>query len=627
MASPRHPLLRPSWEALGFWSAVLLPLAYYLAMIPLRFTFGDGPELLVAMLRGGVAHPSGYPLYTLLGRGVGHLPWATPHWNVAVFLSAVPSAAACGLLYGTLRRVEVHIGLATAAALMYGFSDTVVNQSAKVEVYALHCGLLAAVIYAVVRFAQGREARWAYLAVLAQCLALTNHLTSVFMVVPLVGVLIGLDPRGFFQPRRLGVMAGIAAGCALLYVSLPLAALQESPAAPAWNDPQTWERLVYHVRGAEYDKFRDAGKLWENLAGFAARPEQAFMPGALALMALGWLEGVLRRRALTLLLTFFMMLSLGYVSTYIISDISTYYGGLYLGGVIWMALGLDWLVRARLPSGWRYAPWVWSGVVAASLALPAAMAWRNRGEGVHNVLAEDMSASVVGSMPERAMIFTAVDGHTFPLWYQAYVNQPERPLVVIDRVLFRLPDKRWYRDFLRRRHPDVSWPSEEELAGLGGSWEGWVIERNRERYPPFAMLAAPWTVPGTYAVNRGWHFELRPNDARAPLERTRDAMHIYFARGEVVGDYTYFSESADRFVSGEGRVACVAEWWRHADMRATWRFVGPGGERIELPLHELPSTATVSWEYLEPEQQRPGVWTCEVEVAGRVELRRELVLE
>jgi len=57
--------------------------------------FGDGPELIAAAACLGVAHPPGYPLYTLLGWVALQVPAGEPAWRVNL-LSGLFAALACG---------------------------------------------------------------------------------------------------------------------------------------------------------------------------------------------------------------------------------------------------------------------------------------------------------------------------------------------------------------------------------------------------------------------------------------------------------------------------------------------------------------------------------------------------
>src|SRR5438477_13110552 len=71
----------------------------------------DSGELAVAAYHLGVAHPTGYPLYVLLGFLVTHLPLGTdPAWRLNL-LSALCAAAVVGVLACTGRRLAVSLGV------------------------------------------------------------------------------------------------------------------------------------------------------------------------------------------------------------------------------------------------------------------------------------------------------------------------------------------------------------------------------------------------------------------------------------------------------------------------------------------------------------------------------------
>ena len=69
------------------------PLALYAWTAARTVQGGDAAEFGLIGLRGGVAHPPGYPLYSLLLRLFGHLPINPPFFRVAL-TSVVCGAAA-----------------------------------------------------------------------------------------------------------------------------------------------------------------------------------------------------------------------------------------------------------------------------------------------------------------------------------------------------------------------------------------------------------------------------------------------------------------------------------------------------------------------------------------------------
>ena len=622
-----------TWEGRGFLLAVLVPAIYYTVMVPVEITFGDGPELVTTTYNLGVIHPSGYPLYTLLAYPFVHAPGPSEHWNLVFFLSMLPTVVSCGLLYYILRRLDVLIAVAVPCVWLFAFNSTSLPLATRVEVYALNGMFVAMSTYWLLRYAQepGRIL-WARLATMGLGLAMCVHLTSVFWFPGLALALALINPRQIFNPKQLGILFGIGLLCGSLYLYLPLAStLHEPGGAVLWNQPNTWDQFWYHVLGKEYDGFRKMDNFLRDLQKFSHVPRRYFFPGILLLAILGIVEGLMRTWRFAVGILVFVALLTCYVVIYQIGDISTYYGPLFFAGLIGVGLGANWLVQARLPEKWMKDRFVLA-LVTILLAIPSiSTAVRNRGHIYQDVMAEDMSDHLMRNIAPNTIVFTIVDGHTFPMWYQAFLKHADLNVVTIDRVMFKLKDKRWYRDFLRGHYPDVTWPTEEEYEKARGViWEKWIIDRNRDRYKFAALLANPWTIKGSYPVNRGWHHDIILEDSPEAKEpknrRNKHAMHIYMGEYYRVRGRTYFFNSDITYTSGEQPLACIVEWWKHEGLKTHWTVYAPGGEKVIDKDHPVPKVNNISWEFIAPAIQKPGTWRCEVKIDGKVALEQEFTL-
>jgi hypothetical protein len=620
-----------------FW-VLLLPFLYYVALIRTEITFGDGPELLVAMHNLGGPHPSGYPLFTLLGFIPSHLPWVSPFWNVSVFLGALPAAVCVWALYRLLRVFDVSKLVSAISALAYATNYHVVYQSTRIEVYALHCMLIALSLWCLARFMESgastddeeqpgpADLRWAYGTVLFACLALTNHLTSAFLVLPVIIGLLVSHPRTVLRPKPIAIMFGIAAACALIYVYLPIQAMLNEGDRISWNDPQTWDRFWFHVTGQEYAIFRSTDKVLPTLRQFWSAMNASFFPGIIVVVAIGAYDWLVRHWKTFVPVVVFEASYLAYVATYPISDLSTYFTALFIPIIIGFAFGLDWLFRMRFEMDsdeslvHRGLEFV---VMAVLFGWVIGLGWNSRANRWSEALAADMSRETYADMEGPAVIFTSVDGHTFPMWYQTMVEHPgEKEAVVVDTVMFHLKNKQWYRDWLRKWHPWVEWPDDE--TALGSRWRQWLIDNNPD-INFYALLNRRWPHSTSYPVLRGWHHEIvdgREGKATMGSTKTR---HIYIARQAPVSGNRFHTSRAT-YEGGVDRLACVVEWWKHDDFVAKWRFLGPNGEKYEFNNHKIPKGSNMSWEYLQPDQQTPGTWRCEVEAPGEPLMVREFTI-
>lgn len=627
------------WKTPDSW-VFLIPFVYYAVLTRFEITYGDGPELLTAAHALGVPHPSGYPLWTLLGHLPSHFPVGTPFWNVALTLSAVPTALAAWAIYATLRHLGAGLFIGVVSAWVWAFNYHVVYQATRIEVYGLHCGLIALAIWALVRFTMpqasrgdaGRDdasvdLRWAYAAVAFTCLALTNHLTSSFLVLPVVLGMLATAPREVSKLRPILTMTAIAAACAAVYVYLPLSAMANVGDRVTWNDPQTLERFWFHVTGQEYSIFRRFDKILPTLTKYWNSLNTSFFPGVAVLVGIGAVEWFLKHWRSLACVALFEASYLAYVGTYPIRDVSTYYTALFIPVVLGMGMGIDWLLRVRFPADTksRRLEVVQVLVMAVLAAWIIGLMYYSRANHYREALAEDMSERAMEQMEDPAIVFTSVDGHTFPMWYQVYVEQPDRKVAVIDTVMFHLENKQWYRDSLRAAYPWIEWPPDD--VALGSRWRQWIVDHNPD-VNIYAFLDRRWPERGSYPELLDWHHRI--HDGRAdPSRASTRTRHAYLARAARVNGHTYFFDSGRRYEAGEERIACVAEWWKHNDdFAAAWRFFGPDGELISsFPRHDVPEGSTQSWEFLEIDQQRPGRYRCEIDAPGEPLIVREFVLE
>jgi hypothetical protein len=171
---------KTAWIMAGLFVAVLAVYAWTLAPGMVR---GDGAELQFTLARGGVAHPTGYPLYTLLGWLWAHvLPFGSMAWRINL-LSAVAGAGAVALTYAIGYRLTRRVLPALAGALLLAFSPTFWTQSSITEVYALHILFVAAVLYLLLlwRDAGPRRPRFLVATAFVYGLSLSHHRTMLLL--------------------------------------------------------------------------------------------------------------------------------------------------------------------------------------------------------------------------------------------------------------------------------------------------------------------------------------------------------------------------------------------------------------------------------------------------------------
>lgn len=226
----------------------LLALGLYLWTMGPSVMGGDSGELLLASWTGGVAHPPGYPLYTMLTWAFAKaLAFGDVAWRYNVF-SGVCNAIAAVVLGRLVERItkDFWAGLVTASIL--AFSPLMWRYSVVAEVFGLNQVLIAAFLSVLWSFLEVRSTKNWLLLCLISGLGVAHHHTSVMVTVPVMTGLLWQDRR--IVLRRLpGVLVSMAAG--LLPYLYIIAAAQSVPLM-AWGNTSTLSGAIVHFLRQEY---------------------------------------------------------------------------------------------------------------------------------------------------------------------------------------------------------------------------------------------------------------------------------------------------------------------------------------------------------------------------------------
>ncbi|MCC9076232.1 DUF2723 domain-containing protein [Litorilinea aerophila] len=354
-------------------------LALYVRMAAPDMLPGDSGEFQFAAWRLGLAHPTGYPLYLLLGSAWQHL-LAVLGLNPAAALnlfSGVVGALAVGQLYRLMYYwLDGPAALRRATALFvaayFAVNPTFWSQNLIAEVYTLHALFVLLILLAV----PGLEAipparkrkrpiittpRLVGLAGLVG-LSLTHHAMTLLWIPPLLLALWLLDGRWW---RSWGLLAAVGAGLAplVLYLYIPL---RSGPTASPWYHQRLdgsvlslyrgdWASFLDFVTGRSISVgFKGAAEALAGLGDAAFLWRLHFGWPGLVLMALGLLALARsgRRPLLALTVTYALLQQL-FNLFYNIGDILVYYIPLYLVATLWIGFGVHslaaghWLPGAR----------------------------------------------------------------------------------------------------------------------------------------------------------------------------------------------------------------------------------------------------------------------------------------
>ncbi len=221
----------------AIWPLVvlLLPfLMYFRTLCPLMFA-GDSSEFAAVIQLPALAHPPGYPLYTILGYLFTRLPIGAPAFEANLF-SAVMGALTCLVMYYCFMKLTTRNVVAASAAMLLGFGNIFWKDSSIAEVYTLSTLFIALSFLFMLKLGEnGKSPAWHGFIFLGLMLGLgfANH-QSILLIVP--GIIVYfIMTKGIASP---GKAIGMAVLGFLIPLILYLTLIPISNGSPSLSDPK-----------------------------------------------------------------------------------------------------------------------------------------------------------------------------------------------------------------------------------------------------------------------------------------------------------------------------------------------------------------------------------------------------
>ena len=461
-------------------SVVIVAFVTYMTTMCRSVSFIDAGELAAVACVLWIAHPTGYPLFTL----VAHVAQWFSIGNVQVVVLNGLSALVVALSVGVFSCIALVIGrraglrdhslvrsAAGIASLVLAFSTTVWAQSVTVEVYALHVLLILLTILLFLKSSEPRTSvteeipRLQIAGAFLFGLSFANHLTSLLLIPALVLLhirLYGLN-RGSMT-RGLKLSPFFALGLSV-YLYLPIRALAHPPVQ--WGYPATLERFAWHVGGKQYRSWMFSGfeSASKQLSYFLDHLPSEFNWLVLAAALYGLVKLFRAERTMFWFFAVSFVGCVAYSINYDIHDIDSYFLLAYLSCGVFVFYGL----AAGLEMAWRR----WKGIakVAAVIVLMSAptLQFINNRASVNesdNFFTEDYFRTTMSGIEPNGLIITYQwDYFVSPSLYFQLVHHERPDVAIIDKELLR---RSWYFVYLERRFP-------------------WLIERSKEKIDAFLV--------------------------------------------------------------------------------------------------------------------------------------------
>ena len=446
----------------------------YLATIAPGLTWAndgsDGGDLITAAATGGIAHPTGYPLFILLARLFQFLPIGSLAFRTNL-MSALAAAIAALIVYKIVAKSLSSIPIpmkalaGLSAGFAFGLAPLIWSQAVITEVYTLHVMFMGLLLFLSVFVStdQNKHKRLDLLVGAIFGLAMGNHITTIFILPVILLTTIRVKPnqgskiiwkqyihlngRALFQ-RLIGIGLGL-----LVYIILPLRANTHPPVN--WGNPSSLGGFIWLVTGKLYQ-----GLILDlNIPFIMQRAQTAI---ALLLeqfgiigLCIGFIGLILffKPNSLNISMLWIVFISFTFAIGYGTSDAYLYLIPAFLCFAVWIGVGLGSLM-VSLSRHSNYIGYLLGLIITVIFLIQGWSAWSHV-DASHDQRAETFGKSVLSIAPTDAIVFAKGDEAVFSLWYFQYALQERTDLAIISTDLLQYG---WYLYTLQNTYPKLNLP-------------------------------------------------------------------------------------------------------------------------------------------------------------------------
>jgi hypothetical protein len=440
-----HGWARYAPVALGVGLTVAAAVLYILTLAPTVMP-GDYAEFQFSAAILGVPHPTGYPLYILLGKLFTLLPVGDVAYRVNLS-SAVYMAGAVGALYAIGVKLLRLLGWGRAwwaagvGAALFAVAPTPWSMALVARSYALNALLVACVLFSLVSWRSTGRSLWFYLSLLFIGLSIVHHGTT-YLLLPTYGLYLLLveverhrrreDSR---RVRRwaLGTLSFLLGLSPLLF--LVYSFLEGAPYY--WGNPSSWKDFFNLLTGGPFQNQMlgfgtDLGTQLERIDFGIGELLKQYTPIGALLGALGL--GLLwrYRRAEAGLLTLMLVGNFAFSMNYSLVGY-LYFIPTYLLWGIFMSVGAGWLAYLLLTKAdevkmRRVAIAVGGMALAAALVLAVTLRYPSIDQSGQTG-ARDQATALMKAAPQGATVYLDWEALSVMRYYR-YVYGMRRDLTL-----------------------------------------------------------------------------------------------------------------------------------------------------------------------------------------------------
>ena len=586
--------------------------------------FTDTGELAVVACTLGIAHPTGYPLFTLLGRCWIMIPSILEEIVRLNLFVAVITATAVGVFFKTSLVIHRSVVVfqqkykkrngsyenrfmfaAANASLILGFSTTFWSQSTALEVYALHLVLLLSTLWMFVRGLEeeltepSTISRKFILFAFILGLSFSNHMTTILMAPGFLWLYFrtfGLYRESFQRIFKLSIFFILGLS---VYFYLPLRSAHHP--VLDWGHPAELESFFWHVSGKQFRvwMFSGWGVVQKQFIYYVGNFTSEFSFFTIACIILGIAALFRESRRLLIFLVLLFGSTIAYAVNYDIFDIDSYFLLSYLVAGFLIAYGIFFIIE-RIKESQLWVKRILVFLCCVFPIIQIVQNWERVNESENRIPQQFIEKAFSDLEPHAVVLASAWDYFISPSLYYQWIRHERNDVTIIDESL--LQNHSWY--FLQlERH--ASWL----LKRIQPSSQLFLIELNKfEHDEPFhfTVIQSQWRYLLSQIVEQSLPDHPVYIDPRLDQEFSQEYHRIpagLFLRLVKNEDTTYYHPAMAHFTAWKNDQPVAKDFTRYyctmlmrdAYWLAKHREMDGAKKAVQEVLHHDPGNYEAQW--------------------------------
>ncbi|HVP35351.1 MAG TPA: DUF2723 domain-containing protein [Terriglobales bacterium] len=454
------------------------PGAVYFKTLAPTISWIDSGELATVCTTLGIAHPTGYPVYTLIGKLFSFLPFGSPVQNLNLLSLFFISFANLFLFFvlGTIIELlfpELQESwrnyISLLSPLTFSFTPTFWSQATSNEVYGLNILLGTILVYLTLSQIILRKQKKNvlsdkifYLFSFLYGLSFGNHLSTVLLLPGFLFLLMVVHGKSLFERNRIILMLSFFILGISVYLYLPI----RSSLNPLmnWGAPSALSNLKRHISGWQYRvwMFSESSQaFWESLKNYLHLFYSQFPAYLVPWLILGFIILLKKNWKIFVFLLLIFLFTIFYGINYQIPDIDPYFLPSFLAAAIWLGCGIAWICDflREIRQNMRTIALI---LIILFSSLPLINLFRNyfKQDESRNYFAYDYAEDILKSIKKDSIVLTKIWDHYSPWLYLKYVENKRPDVKLIDAELSR---RSWYLKYIQQNYPEMYQKSEKEI--------------------------------------------------------------------------------------------------------------------------------------------------------------------